>query len=460
MSPPGLRSHDRNNELMSAKIVKVSEVVDCQAIGGFQYFVFLLGAATLFVEGTDMQAIAYVSPTLSKEWGLPRGTLGPVFSAALFGLMIGAFLISPLADRLGRRRIILWSVFLFGALTLLTAMAQSLPSLLVMRFLTGLGLGGAMPNVVALAAEYSPDRKRASIVMFVFTGFPIGAAVGGFIAAKLIPSYGWQSVFIFGGILTLLLWLILILKLPESIHFLALMGGKDKRVPRLISKIDRRIDPTEPVQVVTDEKVVTGITVRHLFQDGRGPVTALLWIVYFMSLLNLYLLASWLPTTINSRGISVEHAVIATSLLHAGGIVGAVVLGLLTARFGTSRVMPASYLLAATCIASITLTGTSVTLTMLAVFCAGFAVIGCQNCNNGFASTLYPTGIRATGVGWANGVGRVGSITGPSIAGVMLSMDVDIASIFITGSAAALCAAGAVAGIAHWRADPVRAGAT
>lgn len=441
---------------MPVKIIKVSEVVDRQALSGFQYLVFLLGASTLFVEGVDMQAIAYVAPALGKAWGLSRGELGPTFSAGLFGLMIGALVVAPFADRFGRKPILLWSVFAFCIFTFLTSTAESLPILLALRFLTGLGLGGAMPNVVALAAEYSPEHKRASIVMYVFSGFPIGAAVGGFVAARLIPHYGWPSVFIFGGILTLLVWIALLLKLPESVRFLALRGASPARVARLLSKIDRRIDPTEEVQFLADEKVASGITVRHLFRDGRRLVTMLLWVVYFMSLLTLYLLASWLPTTIVSRGIAIEDAVNITALLHAGGIVGALALGFLSGRFGVHRVIPTVYVIAAVCIASITLTGTSVSLTMLAVFCAGFAVIGSQNCNNGFASTLYPTAIRATGVGWANSVGRAGSITGPLIAGFMLSRHADMTSIFVLGSGAALCAAVAVAAIGRNRVDRPR----
>jgi AAHS family 4-hydroxybenzoate transporter-like MFS transporter len=426
---------------MPAAVIKVSDVVDRQPIGSFQLKVFLLCAAILFVEGFDTQAIAYVSPALSKDWGLQRGVLGPVFSAGLFGLLCGSLLVAPLADRIGRRKIIIWSVLLFGSLTLVTAAVTNLTELISMRFITGLGLGGAMANAVALAAEYSPAQRRASIVMAVFTGFPTGSAIGGFVAALMIPTLGWEAVFICGGGLTLALWLVLLLRLPESICFLALTRDRAPQVARLLQRIDRSLDADQAIHFTMDETRATGVTVRHLFSKGWKRITPLLWVIFFMSLLNVYLLASWLPTMIHSRGISVEYAVIATALLQVGGIAGALVLSVFTGRFGAHRIMPCAYLAAAGCIASISLTGSSVGLTMLAVFCAGFTVIGCQNCNNGLASVIYPTSFRATGIGWANGIGRAGSISGPMIAGFMLAGNANLSTIYLTGAAAALCAA-------------------
>ncbi len=443
---------------MPATVIKVSDVVDRQSIGGFRLKVFLLCAATLFIEGFDTQAIAFVSPALSKAWDLPKGALGPVFSAGLFGLLCGSLLVAPLADRLGRRKVILYSALLFGILTLATTAASNLGELIAMRFVTGLGLGGAMANAVALTAEYSPKHRRASIVMAVFTGFPAGSAVGGFIAAHLIPSLGWEAVFVCAGSLTLGLWLLLLLRLPESVCFLALRRDHAPQVARLMAKIDPSLDQAAPLDFVVDEPGAVGITVQHLFRGAWSRLTPLLWVIYFMSLLNLYLLASWLPTMVHSRGISVEYSVIATALLQVGGIAGAVILSLLTGRFGARRIMPLAYLAAALCIGSISFTGSSVGLTMLAVFWAGFTVIGCQNCNNGLASIIYPTAFRATGVGWANGIGRAGSITGPLIAGFMLTRDAELSTIYMTGSAAAVVAAIAALAIGRQWAPSLDAG--
>ena len=180
----------------------------------------------LFLDGFDTQAIGYVAPALAKEWGLTKGALGPVFSAGLFGLMIGALLFGPLADRIGRKRIIILSTLAFGVCALATAFVHDVNTLLAIRFLTGLGLGGAMPNAIAMTSEFNPRRRRATMVMIMFCGFSVGAALGGLLAAALIPHFGWRSVFVVGGVAPLLLVPILALRLPESVRFLALSGRR------------------------------------------------------------------------------------------------------------------------------------------------------------------------------------------------------------------------------------------
>ena len=192
-------------------------------------------AAVLFVDGFDTQAIGYVAPALAREWGLARGALGPVFSASLFGLMLGALILGPLADRVGRRRIIISSTAAFGLGTLATLFAEGPTSLLVIRFLTGLGLGGAMPNAVAMTAEFSPHRRRATMVMVMFCGFSIGAALGGLLAAAMIPAFGWHSVFLVGGVAPLLLCPVLLRRLPESVRFLALSGRSNGRIAGVLA---------------------------------------------------------------------------------------------------------------------------------------------------------------------------------------------------------------------------------
>src|ERR1700710_469173 len=204
--------------------VDVAQFIEQQPVGGFQFRLLLTCAAVLFLDGFDTQAIGYVPPPLAKECGLAQGAHGAVVSAGLFGLMIGALLFGPLADRIGRKKIIIFSTLAFGLGTLATAFVQDVNTLLAIRFLTGLGLGGAMPNTIALTSEFSPHRRRATMVMAMFCWFSVGAALGGFLAAGLIPYFGWRSVFIVGGAAPLLLAPFLALKLPESVRFLALTG--------------------------------------------------------------------------------------------------------------------------------------------------------------------------------------------------------------------------------------------
>src|SRR3977135_2753555 len=179
--------------------IDVAAFIDAQPVGGFQIRLLLTCAAVLFLDGFDTQAIGYVAPALAREWGLTKGALGPVFSAGLFGLMIGALVFGPLADRIGRKKIIVFSTLAFGLGALVTAVVQDVNTLLVVRFLTGLGLGGAMPNTIAMTSEFSPHRRRATMVMVMFCGFSAGAALGGLLAAALIPQFGWRSGVLVGG---------------------------------------------------------------------------------------------------------------------------------------------------------------------------------------------------------------------------------------------------------------------
>src|SRR6516225_12072931 len=217
--------------------IDLVDFIDRQPVGGFQIRLLLTCAAVLFLDGFDTQAIGYVAPVLAKEWSLSKGALGPVFSAGLFGLMIGALVFGPVADRLGRKTVIIFSTLAFGLGALATAFAWDLTSLLVLRFLTGLGLGGAMPNAIALTSDFSPKRRRATMVMIMFCGFSIGAALGGLLAADMIPRFGWRAVFLIGGAAPLLMAPILVARLPESVRFLAIRGDAMERVAVLLGKI-------------------------------------------------------------------------------------------------------------------------------------------------------------------------------------------------------------------------------
>ena len=423
-----------------ASTVDVAAFIDAQPVGAFQVKLLLICATVLFLDGFDTTAIGYVAPALAKEWNVGKAALGPVFSAGLFGLMIGALLFGPLADRIGRKKIIIFSTLAFGIGTLVTSFVNDVNTLLAIRFLTGLGLGGAMPNTIALTSEFSPHRRRATMVMGMFVGFSIGAALGGLLAAALIPQFGWRSVFVAGGAAPLVLVPILAWRLPESVRFLALTGRADARVAELLTSVNEKAVFAEGCRFIVDEPALKGIPVQHLFRGGRTLATLLLWVVFFMSLLDIYFLSNWLPTVLNDLGASISEAAAIGSMLQVGGVVGTFALGSIIDRF-SFRALALVYFVAVFAVGAIGQLGHSAILVTLAIFVAGFCIVGGQIAANALAAGFYPTSIRATGVGWALGVGRVGSIVGPLVGGVLLSLNWSAGEVFVAAATAALCAA-------------------
>lgn len=415
-------------------------------MGAPQLRLLLTCAAVLFADGFDTQAIGYVAPAIAREWGLARGALGPVFSASLVGLMLGALVFGPLADRVGRKRIIVVSTAVFGLGTLATLLARDVDGLLAIRFLTGLGLGGAMPNAVAVTAEFSPHRRRATMVMTMFCGFSIGAAMGGLIAAVLIPAFGWRSVFLVGGVAPLLLAPVLAAVLPESVRFLVLSGRADGTIAGIVRRMFPGVSLAPGVRFTAHEAVRPGLPVAQLFEERRGGVTGLFWVVFFMSLLDLYFLSNWLPTVLNEIGASESTSAWVGALLQVGGVVGVVTLGRVIDRF-SYRALALTYGAAAVAIVGIGLSGRSMALAAVAIFAAGFCIVGGQTAANALTATFYPTSMRATGVGWALGIGRVGSIVGPLVGGELLARHWGWEPLFMVAAIPALVAMVACLGL-------------
>jgi len=425
-----------------ASPVDVATFIDAQPVGAFQVKLILTCATVLFLDGFDTTAIGYVAPALAKEWNIGKAALGPVFSAGLFGLMIGALLLGPLADRIGRKKIIILSTLAFGIGTLITAFVQDVSTLFVIRLLTGLGLGGAMPNTISLTSEFSPHRRRATMVMVMFVGFSIGAALGGLLAAALIPHFGWRSVFVVGGAAPVILAPILALRLPESVRYLALRGDAHQRVAQLLGLVNPKAALSPASRFVVGEPALKGIPVQHLFRDGRTLATLLLWVVFFMSLLDIYFLSNWLPTVLNDLGASIAAAAVIGSMFQVGGVVGVFALGSIIDRF-SFRALALVYFIAVFAVGAIGQLGHSAALVTIAIFVAGFCIVGGQTAANALAAGFYPTSVRATGVGWALGIGRVGSIVGPLVGGILLSLKWSAGEVFVAAGLAALCAAAA-----------------
>lgn len=417
-----IRRDSVDTKQQMTRAINVSDVIDTSAVGGFQLRVFLLCTAVLFVDGFDVQGITYVAPTLTREWGLVRGQLWPALTGGLVGVMFGAMFFAPLADRIGRRKVIVYSCIAFGVLTLLTPLVGSLTPLVVLRFFTGLGLGAALPNAIGLASEYAPHGRRALIVMFVGSGISLGAIGAGAAAARFVAPYGWESVFIVGGVLPLLLAAALARWLPESIRFAAAVPRLETEAKRLLREIKPEIGADDDIALVSSDPEGGKATVLDLFNDGRGVATVCLWVAFFMSLLNVYLAINWLPTSLEASGFTTTQASVMTTLYHVGGVLGTYAIGLTMDRVGAHRMVLVGLLFAAIGFYTFaTATGLQQWPTTGVLMLAGVGVIGAQVGATALASMTYPVTMRATGLGWALGVGRVGSIVGPTVVGLMLA---------------------------------------
>lgn len=418
--------------------VNVSERIDRSPVRGFHRLLIFLCGLCLIVDGFDVQAMSYVAPTLVKEWGIERVALGPVFGVSLVGMFLGSVLFSVMADRVGRRPVLILGAVVVGVFMLLTARASDVGQLMVLRFLTGLGLGAIIPNAIALAAEYMPTRSRITLTMVVAAQFILGAMLGGLLSAVLIPAYGWQSVFVVGGIVPLVLALAMFLWLPESARFLIVSGRPLHRVYGWLRAIDPGLPAGTGYRLVVGEKPEPGMPVRLLFTDGRAVPTLLLWSISFLDLLVLYFLANWLPLLVSQAGHSNVSAVLSGTALQAGGLVGALLLGVFSQRFGFARALIPAFAAGAVAVACIGQATASVPAVMALIFVAGLGVVGTQATIAVLAATYYPTALRSTGVGWTSGIGRLGSILGPVVGGLLLALKWPLENLFLAAAGPAV----------------------
>lgn len=428
----------------SLRETTISEVVDNQPLSWFQIGTIFMCGFVAVLDGFDTQSIGFLAPAIAESLNVPLQSFAPVFVAGLLGLMCGAGVLGPVADRWGRKWTIVLATLAFGLFSFLTAFTTSFNELLLFRFLTGIGLGGAMPNVVALTAEYSPKRLQTIFVSMLFTGMPLGAVLGGLVASALLPVWGWQSVFYVGGLLPLMMVIILIVKLPESARYLIVHGATSDRIAGIMARVAPGFANIRQVRFVPGVAPLKGFSVKHLFTDGRAAGTLLLWLPYFMNLLIIYFVISWLPAVLRQAGMPISAGVTAISLFSLGGIVGSLVQGISMRQVGSSRLLAVEFGLSVLLIGSLGVLPSSFGLLMSVALVLGIVVQGAQAGLNALVADFYPTAIRSTGVGWALGVGRIGSIVGPVLGGVMLSLHWNLQEIFLAGTVPALCAALAI----------------
>ncbi|GGH54362.1 MFS transporter [Comamonas phosphati] len=409
----------------------VQTVLNEHPFSSFQWVIFALCFFIVLLDGFDTAAIGYIAPSLITEWGVAKPDLAPVLSAALFGLAGGAMCSGPLADRFGRKAVLVGAVLVFALACLASGYSHDIQMLTALRFVTGLGLGAAMPNAVTLMSEYCPDSRRATLTNAMFCGFPLGAAFGGFLAAWMIPHFGWRSVLHLGGIVPLFLVVLLLWLLPESVRYMVSKGYAADRIRRPLARIAGHAVQNVQRFVMTENKAAVegrsgmGVVLSRQYRVG----SIMLWITYFMGLVIFYALMNWMPLLFKEGGLDPKTATLVAALFPLGGV-GAVLFGWLMDRFNANRIIAIGYALTAVSIWWIGQEAGSLGWLVVSVFVAGTIMNTAQSSMPALAAAFYPTSGRATGVAWMLGIGRFGGIAGSFLVAELTARQLGFSQIF------------------------------
>jgi AAHS family 4-hydroxybenzoate transporter-like MFS transporter len=438
--PPATKKGEEE-EMAEATLASAEEALENQRLGPLQYRVAALCALVQICDGYDINSVGVTVPQLTHAWSLP----GPAFTTAFLwssiGIMVGALSAGPIGDRVGRKPLLLASLTIFGLASLASAMADSLLFLTVTRFFTGLGIGGAFPGAATLTGDYAPRRLRATMIMATFTGAPVGGFICGQLAGVLLPSFGWPSVYLVGGVVPLLMVVALALWLPESPRILAARNNLSPRQAALLQRLD--ITPGSGAAAGLD--LPQGNPIAMLFGKGYALQTVLLWIIFFCSLMNLFLFAYWLPEVLHLGGMTPAEAARASSFRDLGAIFAVLYLGLLIDKHGPERALALHYAAGIVFIGAIALFVMPYALLAVVIFFSGMTIIGSQTGANATAGKLYPARMRTSGIGWALGIGRLGGIGAPVLGGWLLATGMRPPQIFLSACGFALIAAIATA---------------
>jgi AAHS family 4-hydroxybenzoate transporter-like MFS transporter len=416
------------------QILDITRLIDEQKIRWFNIRLVLLCFLVVLTDGYDIGAAAFAAPALVKEWGLNRAELGPLFSAGLIAGLIGPPLLGFFADRIGRKVAIVGGALFFGVFTLASVVATSLPTLIALRFIAGIGIAGVLPIAVALNNEFAPRRLRATMIVLMFCGVTFGGGLPGVVAANFMAEHGWQVLFWVGGLLPILAAILLAFSLPESPKFLALQESRHGDLAKLV----REIRPDTPVGpdtqfVIRGEENRARFSMKALFAGRLALITPLFWISNAVNLMIFYFVNQWMPTLLSGAGVSVQHAAIATTLFQFGGTLGGVVIMRPLDKFGFIPV-PILFACAIPVMACIGLPGLSEPTIMVLIAAAGFCLLGLQFGNIALESNVFPTYIRSWGVGSCFAAGRVGAVIGPLVGGLLVARHVSLRDMFFIAS--------------------------
>ena len=447
--------------MSDSAVIDTDALINRGKVGKLQILVAVLSGCALLVEGFNTSAIGYIAPQITRLWHVPNGTLGTILSADMVGLLLGYLFLSPLSARFGHKRMIIACTAAFGAATFLTITATQISTLIAFRFLTGIGVGGAMPSAVALTGEYFPERLRSTSITLIYIGFSLGQIAAGVVSGILLQHFGWQAVLAVGGIGTLALSALFTWTLPESLEYLINRGNGRDRAVLILRRMRPGLEISPARRLIAGEHGARKIRVGQLVENGRTTGTALIWAGMFMNLMIYFFLQKWLTSLLVQSGLTQQVAITATTVGLAGGIAAAVIIGPLMDRYGPYAVVAGLFGLSAVSVLLMAkiLAAPVAWVTIVVSLFVGFCLSGGQKANNALSVYFYPTALRGTGIGWSLGVGRIGGVLGPFMAGVLLANGWSPAGLFYIASLPMLLGMAAIAamGVLYTRTPPISA---
>jgi MFS transporter, AAHS family, 4-hydroxybenzoate transporter len=398
----------------------VDAIIDERPVGRYQMIIAIVGAAALFCDGFDIQILSYLMPQIAEQWHIAPAQQGTILSSSFTGMMIGFLAVGPFASKIGPKRLVVGSLVAMGLLNIATVAAEGVNSLVAFRLASGVALGGIVPPTLALAAEFFPSRNRSTLITSMYLGTASGFMFAGASAWALLPTWGWHSCMIVGGILPLAFAILVQMTWPESYLFLLKRGaGGLRRIDDILS----RMYPNAPAPGETfalAPAMTVGGGIAELFRNGRTVGTLMLWLALCTNAIVYFFALSWLPLMLVKVGASHENAILASTLGNTAGLV-AVITGVLMDKFGNARVVMIYFISGAAFVLLVgLLLSPSVLVIAPAAFCLGFCVSGLQKGVSALTIAFYPPASRSTGLGWVLGIGRFGAILGPMIPGFLL----------------------------------------
>jgi MFS transporter, AAHS family, 4-hydroxybenzoate transporter len=422
-----ISSHDS----AAKSAVDIAALIDSLPMSRLQIMVLLLCSLAGMLGIFALATVNYVAPAGNREWNLAPTELGTIFSAGVFGMLVGCAVIGIIADCFGRRAALVLSMA-FASMSLLTAFTSSFWGLFICRFLTGVGAGAVIPILTTTSSEFSPQRLRTILVNLTQLGLPVGLAAAGFVTAAMVRSWGWRSVFMVSGLAPLLLIIPIVMMVPESLHFLARKTNSGPKIAGILNRLNPSGGYSADSNFILKEVRMTGVPVKHLFGRTLIHNTFLLWSSFFLTLLSIYLFDTWLPSILVKGGINVAQAAAASALYGVAGAVAAAPAGWFMGRFGSRRVLTIGFLFdGLICIGFSFLQSPSPGLLYFLICATGFLTIGGQTGLNTMTAAVYPSDVRGTGVGWALGIGRIGAVVGPIIGGSMTGLGSNLESFLL-----------------------------